>query len=184
MAEFPWAVVRPMGEAVSAKGEVVPPGPMEELLAGFPVTAVRLMGEAVPAGVMPPGPMGGALLAEFPVPLVRLMGGAVSARGEVVPPGPTEELLAGFPVTAVRLMGEAVPAGVMPPGPMGGALGRRGGMGMAVPLVKKGSRLPSVPLTFPTPQNSRCSAFEAAPCCCALDKAACALSFAFICFLM
>ena len=51
MAEFPWAVVRPMGEAVSAKGEVVPPGPMEELLAGFPVTAVRLMGEAVPAQV-------------------------------------------------------------------------------------------------------------------------------------
>ena len=55
MAEFPWAVVRPMGEAVSAKGEVVPPGPMEELLAGFPVTAVRLMGDAVPAGVMPEG---------------------------------------------------------------------------------------------------------------------------------
>jgi hypothetical protein len=69
---------------------------MEELLAGFPVTAVRLMGEAVPAGVMPPGPMGGALLAEFPVPLVRLMGKAVPARGEVVPPGPMEELLAGF----------------------------------------------------------------------------------------
>jgi hypothetical protein len=43
---------------------------MEELLAGFPVTAVRLMGEAVPAGVMPPGPMGGALLAEFPVLLL------------------------------------------------------------------------------------------------------------------
>ena len=72
------------------------------------------------------------------------------------------------------------------PGParlMGGAVLAsgygRGGMGVAVSLVKDGYRLLAVPLKSPTPQNSSRSACEAAPCCCALDGAALALSFAF-----
>ena len=124
--------------------------------------------EAEEEEVLPSGPVGGALLALFPEP-ARLMDGAEPAEGEVLPPGPVGgALLALFPEPA-RLVGGAV---------LASGCGR-GGMGVAVPLVKDGYRLVAVPLKSPTPQSSSRSACEAAPCCCALDRAALALSFAF-----
>ena len=124
--------------------------------------------EAEEEEVLPSGPVGGALLALFPEP-ARLMDGAEPAEGEVLPPGPVGgALLALFPEPA-RLRGGAV---------LASGCGR-GGMGVAVSLVNDGHRLLAVPLRSPTPQNSSRSACEAAPCCCALDRAALALSFAF-----
>lgn len=179
-----WLIVlppsRPVGGAVlveeeeeeEKEEELSSVGPVGgALLALFPEPA-GLVGGAEPAEeeVLLPsvGPVGGALLAIFPEP-AGPVGGAEPAEEEVLPPGPVVgALLALFPGPA-RLMGGAV---------LASGYGR-GGMGVAVSLVKDGYRLLAVPLKSPTPQNSSRSACEAAPCCCALDGAALALSFAF-----